>query len=180
MPKSLAEHLAEVRRAIPIGDRDAQASATAPITDHVDLSEYRPITPHEKAIVTTMLQSSGPAALAFVPQLEGMMVSPGCTCGCPSLYFAPPPDETRVDFPHRNIVSDMYGYTTEGTHNDAEDLVGLILRQAGGKLSGLEVYDFADRGKGQPYPLPIVETLYTAEPSALEPVLGDGGTDSRS
>jgi hypothetical protein len=162
MPKSLASLLSEVRRAIPVGDRDAQANATAPITDHVDLTDYRPITPQEKALLTAMLHSTTPPATAFLPQLEGMLVKSGCTCGCPSIDFAPPPDETRIAFPHQNIVSDMFGYTTEGPHNDAEHLVGLILWQAGGKLTSLEVYDFADRGLSEPYPLPILETLHAA------------------
>lgn len=160
MPKSLAEHLSEARRAIPVGDRDLQPNATAPINDHVDLSEYRPITSQERAILTAMLHNGGPKALAFLPQLEGMMVKSDCICGCPSIAFAPPPDETRIDFPHQNIVADMFGYTTEGPHNDAADLVGLILWQAGGKLTSLELYDFADRAEGEPYPLPILESLH--------------------
>lgn len=64
MPKSLAQHLSEVRRAIPVGDRDAQANTTAPITDHVDLTDYRPITPQEKAILTAMLQLEGATAIS--------------------------------------------------------------------------------------------------------------------
>jgi hypothetical protein len=70
MPKSLASLLSEVRRAIPVGDRDAQANATAPIRDHVDLTDYRPITPQEKALLTAMLHSTTPPATAFLPQLE--------------------------------------------------------------------------------------------------------------
>ncbi|MEZ2348161.1 hypothetical protein [Terriglobus sp. RCC_193] len=68
--RSLASLLSEVRRAIPVGDHEAQANATAPIKDHVDLSEYRPITPQEKSLLTAMLHGSGPATLAFLPQLE--------------------------------------------------------------------------------------------------------------
>ncbi|HEY9139215.1 MAG TPA: hypothetical protein VIM67_13155, partial [Terriglobus sp.] len=67
MPKSLASLLSEVRRAIPVGDRDAQANATAPITDHVDLTDYRSITPQEKALLTAMLHSATPPATAFLP-----------------------------------------------------------------------------------------------------------------
>jgi len=163
MHKSLAEHLSEVRRAIPVGDHAPQTNVTAPINDHVDLTDYRPITPQEKAIVTAMLHSSDPAALAFLPQLEGMLVIPNCTCGCPSITFAPPPDDTRIPFPHQNIVADMYGYANDMPPEANNGMMGLILWQAGGKLSGLEIYDLAGRPEGRPYPLPNVETIHTAE-----------------
>lgn len=163
MPKSLAEHLSEVRRATPVGDRDAQANATAPINDHVDLREYRPITPQEKTILTAMLHSSGPAAIAFLPQLEGMMVKNAeCPCGCPTLSFAPPPEELRISY-RANLVSEMYGYTTNGLTDVANIYVHIMLHQAGGKLRGLEVYDLAGNLENYTYPLPTPEALLTAE-----------------
>ncbi|SDF67212.1 hypothetical protein [Terriglobus roseus] len=178
MPKSLAEHLSEVRRAIPVGDRDAQANSTAPINDHVDLSQYRPITPQEKALLTAMLHSSGPEALAFLPQLEDMMVKHSeCTCGCPSLEFAPPPDETRTAYRYSNIVADMYGYANDVPPETNHGMMGLILWQAGGKLTGLEAYDLAGRPEGKPYPLPDLETIHTAEQTSTH---GPGAPGSRS
>jgi hypothetical protein len=48
MHRSLAEHLAEVRRAIPTKDRAplTEVEPTAPIT--TDLTEYRPLTSEER------------------------------------------------------------------------------------------------------------------------------------
>jgi hypothetical protein len=154
MPKSLADYLSEVRRAIPIGNNRSttDTKTTAPINDTVDLSKYRLLTPKEEAIIATMLNRGGLEVRNFLPQLEGMMVQSDCTCGCPSLAFAPPPDSTRVDLYRKNIVADMTGEASDG-------LVGLILWQAGGKLTALEAYDLA--GRDQPFELPMPETIAT-------------------
>jgi hypothetical protein len=80
------------------------------------------------------------------------MVQRGCTCGCPSLSFAPPPDSTRIDLYRQNIVADMTGEAVDG-------LVGLLLWQAGGKLTGLEAYDLAGRQDAAQYQLPRPETI---------------------
>ena len=141
-------------------DRDAQENATAPITDHVDLTDYRPITPQEKALLTAMLHSATPPATAFLPQLEGMLVTSNCTCGCPSLHFAPPPEGMRIHF-RANMVAEMFGYSTNGFTDTADIYVHLMLHQAGGKLTGLEAYDLAGRTDCQPYPLPIPATLHS-------------------
>ena len=158
MSKSLAEYLSEVRRAIPTGDRPKDEQSTGPINDTVDLSTYRLLAPQEKAVIEAMLNQCGPKEHAFLPQLEDMMVQRSCTCGCPSLAFAPPPDGTRIDLYHQNIVAEMTGEATDG-------LVGLILWQAGGKLTGLEAYDLAGREPPTPYELPRPETLATFSPT---------------
>jgi hypothetical protein len=152
MPKSLAELLAEVRRAIPAKGDPLDVHSTSPITDAVDLSTYRPLAPHEKAIIEVMLKQAGKKELAFLPQLEAMMVESGCTCGCPTISFAPPPEEQRIEFHGKNLVADMTGEAEEGQ-------VGLILWQAGGKLTGLEVYDLTGREESTSFGLPRLETL---------------------
>ena len=101
-----------------------------------------------------MLNQRGEEGNAFLPQLEGMLVQPNCRCGCPSLGFAPPPDDTRVDVIRQKIVCQMNGVARDG-------MVGLILWQAGGKLTGLEVYDF--EGRDQPFELPALDTLAPIE-----------------
>ena len=154
MSKSLAEYLSEVRRAIPTSDRQTDAQPTVPINDAVDLSTYRLLAPEEKAVIGAMLNQGGPKEHGFLSQLEDMMVQRSCTCGCPSLAFAPPPDDTRIDLYRQNIVAEMTGEATDG-------LVGLILWQAGGKLTGLEAYDLAGREPPTPYELPKPETLAT-------------------
>lgn len=152
MSKSLAEYLAEVRRAIPVEPSLADSGSTAPISEDVDLSTYRPLAEHERNVIAAMLRRSGPREQEFLPQLDGLMVQRGCTCGCPSLSFAPPPEGTRIDLHRQNIVVDMTGESVDG-------LVGLILWQAGGKLTGLEAYDLAGRQDATQYHLPKPETI---------------------
>ncbi|HTV10150.1 MAG TPA: hypothetical protein VMD97_13990 [Candidatus Aquilonibacter sp.] len=152
MSKSLAEYLAEVRRAIPAHGSPADTHSTAPINEDVDLSKYRPLELQEKAVIAAMLYQSGPKEQEFLTQLDGLMVQRGCTCGCPSLSFAPPPEGTRVNLYRQNIVADMTGEA-------GDSLVGLILWQAGGKLTGLEAYDLAGRDPTTPYELPKPETI---------------------
>ncbi len=152
MSKSLAEHLAEVRRAIPVGAGIADARSTAPINQEVDLSTYRPLEEQGRAVIAAMLRQSGPKEQEFLSQLNGLLVQRGCTCGCPSLSFAPPPDGTRIDLYRQNIVADMTGEAVDG-------LVGLLLWQAGGKLTGLEAYDLAGRPDATQYRLPEPETI---------------------
>lgn len=178
MSKSLAEHLAEVRRAIPTGTGKTQANATKPVDEQVDLSEYRPISAHERSILTSLLQSSGPEATAFLPQLEGMMVQSSCTCGCPTISLAVAEHHARTPF-RRNIVADMLGEASDGT-------VGLLVFQARGKLTCLEVYDLA--GREGPFGLPNADTIYPFttsrdEPTksgASEPVLSESRADTQS
>ena len=98
-----------------------------------------------------MLERSDPKESGFLSHLEDMMVRSSCTCGCPSLAFAPPPEGKRIDSHRQNIVAEMTGEASDGT-------VGLILWQAGGKLAGLEAYDLAGREPRAPYELPKSET----------------------
>ena len=146
MSKSLAEYLAEVRHAIPVEADLADARSTAPIDKKVDLSTYRPPEERERAVIAAMLRQSGPREQQFLSQLDGLMVQRGCTCGCPSLSFAAPLDGTRIDLYQKNIVADMTGEAVDG-------LVGLLLWQAGGKLTGLEAYDLAGRQDRTQYQL---------------------------
>lgn len=112
------------------------------------------MTPQEKDLITVMLNQSDGTALDFLPQLEGMSVQSNCSCGCPSITFAPPPESSRlVGARLSNIVFEMIGQAGERT-------LGLILWQAGGKLSGLEVYDFA--GSDGPFQLPRFDSLTAA------------------
>jgi hypothetical protein len=154
MSKSLANYLSEVRRAIPVREirHDPKAETTAPITDEVDISKYRLVTSAEKTVIRIMLEQAGSKANGFLSQLEDMMVRSSCTCGCPSLAFAPPPESKRIDLYRQNIVAEMMGEASDGT-------VGLILWQAGGKLTGIEAYDLAGREPPTPYELPRSDTL---------------------
>lgn len=150
MRKSLAEHLAEVRRAIPTRGREASADeqATACIQGP-DLSNYRPLSSEERDFLTHLLQNAEPDATAFLPQLEGMLAQASCTCGCPTISLAVAQHHPPV--PYRNrFVADMVG-------GSADAMVGILLIQAGGKLLELEVYAFGDITG--PFGLPEPKTL---------------------
>ena len=150
MPKSLAEHLAEVRRAIPTREREAGADeqATASIQGP-DLSNYRPLTPEEKAFLTYLLQHAEPDATAFLPQLDYMRAQPSCTCGCPTISLGVDQGHRSVSYPVRK-VADVIGGTEDYP-------LGVMLFQAGGKLVELEVYAFGNITG--PFELPSPETL---------------------
>lgn len=72
--------------------------------------------------------------------------------GCPSLDFDPPPDERRINLYSQRIIADMTGEAVDV-------LVGLILWQAAGKLTGLEAYDLAGREAPTQYQLPKPERI---------------------
>ena len=154
MPKSLAEHLAEVRRAIPTRERErgADEQATAP-SQGPDLSKYRPLTPEEKAFLTYLLQHAQPDATAFLPQLEGMLAYPSCTCGCPSIDLAVAPGHAPILYPKKFVVDVLGGMEAFP--------IGAMLAQADGRLSYLEVYSLI--GNEGPFGLPAVETLRSFE-----------------
>ena len=149
MPKSLDEQLAEVRRAIPAKDRSPQTSSqdTAPI--HDDFSAYRPITPQEHAFLTALLHLAQPDATTFLPQLEGIRALPNCTCGCPSMRLGVSPEQTPVCYPNRFVY--------DGTAGTKDDPLGIILFQAGGKLTELEIYAMGHITG--PFGFPPLETI---------------------
>jgi hypothetical protein len=159
MHRSLAEYLAEARRAIPVKDHSVPTGTapTAPITD--DLTAYRPLTSEERSFLMWLLEHGVPGATAFLPQLEGMLVKNSCTCGCPSISLHVERDDKLVESPYL-MLADQIG-TVEN------QLVGVILRQEGGRLVDLELYDL--EGLDRKFGLPDVSTLHLFKPASSGP-----------
>ena len=109
----------------------------------------RPLSDEEHAIAEWLLRNAEPPALDFLPQLKVARVTGRCSCGCPTVDLTIPQDLPREKYRRSPIA--------EGTGYVGPDMVGLMLFQAGGHLTCLEVYDLSDIS--HPYPLPALATL---------------------
>ncbi|MBB5316697.1 hypothetical protein [Tunturibacter empetritectus] len=96
----------------------------------------RPLTLEEQSLIEWLLLHGEPSASEFLPQLEAAHVYCGCSCGCPTINI-----EVPVSIPAAHAQSNILADFVAGTD---ENPVGVILFQAGGRLSGLEVYAFGD------------------------------------
>jgi hypothetical protein len=116
------------------------------------LSADRSLSSEEKAIAEHLLRyAAPPEALAFLSQINHARVTGRCSCGCPTVDLTVPPDFRVVDPPPNRPLADATGRVNG-------KLVGVMLFQNCGLLSGLEVYrleDFSD----DPFGLPAVDTI---------------------
>ncbi len=150
--RSLSDYLAEVHRGIPSPNvtPPLQQDMTAPIAE--DLSNFRMLSAEESALLTWLLEHGVEGSDQFLCQLPFMKAEPSCSCGCPSLalrvigHVPPILNQPRM-------IADYLG-KVDGK------LVGLILWNAGGQLSELEVYDL--EGVDRTFGLPAIETLEKA------------------
>ena len=105
----------------------------------------RQLTHHERHLVRWMLEHGSPEAVAFLPQLDEVEVTPWkCDCGCASINFQirgrPEPSPTV-----HPIADFMFG--------NGDMLSGIFVYESDGMLSGLEVYGMAgDAPKWLPQP----------------------------
>ena len=113
------------------------------------ISLDRPISSEERAIAEWLLLHSIPTALSFLPQLEGARVIGQCNCGCPTVDLRVA-DGTRPAQPQDNLVGEATGEVNG-------KMVGVMLRQSGGHLACLEIYDLSD--VEHPYGLPELKSL---------------------
>ncbi|GJG88878.1 hypothetical protein tb265_40590 [Gemmatimonadetes bacterium T265] len=115
----------------------------------------RPLSAPERDLIGRMLDYAFDpgASAALREQLAALRVVARCTCGCPSLFFDPPPDQAGA---RREMVADLYGATPEG------HAVGLLLWAVAGGLEYLEVYTL---GVWPPYSLPVAVTVTPEYPS---------------
>lgn len=116
------------------------------------LPENRPATAQERSLIEWLLHQGNPGSEGFLQQVESLLVTSKCACGCPTVYFSREGEPTHSDAEH--ILADFLATV------DGED-VGVILFQRGGRLSSLEVYSQA--GTDKPFGLPEIETLYSWE-----------------
>jgi hypothetical protein len=109
----------------------------------------RPISPEERAIAEWILHHSKPAAISFLPQLDGARVTGQCSCGCPAV------DLRVAEGTSSAQTQDNPGGEALAEVNGA--MVGVMLLQRDGYIVCLEVYDLSDIH--HPYGLPEVKSL---------------------
>jgi hypothetical protein len=112
-------------------------------------NDLRPLTPRELELLVWMLENGKPEARAFFPQLQGILVTSSCACGCPSIGLSVRPEHAPAYTSERILVS---------AHSDSEkSCVGLILWPENGKLADLEVWEVGIDER--PYDLPAIDSL---------------------
>lgn len=88
------------------------------------MSDRRPLTVREREALVAMLGIDVPGIDELRAQVDGLQVSGGCDCGCPTIYFAHPDTS-----PGSNHLAD-------GSLADTND--GLLLFTSGPYLDSLE------------------------------------------
>jgi hypothetical protein len=112
-------------------------------------NDLRAPTPCELELLRWMLEHGRPEARAFLPQLEGILVSADCECGCPSLKLSIPTEQSPVVFAERILV--------QAASEMQNSCIGLILWAESGKLADFEVWEAGIDER--PYDLPALDTL---------------------
>jgi hypothetical protein len=110
-------------------------------------SAQRALAADEIALLRALLEKGDHEE--FLPQLEVACVTGGCSCGCPTVGIAVP-ENTAVRTAAPKILVDVLG-DVEGR------MVGVLVFQAGGMLSELEVYDIC--GVDGKFGLPAIESI---------------------
>ena len=114
----------------------------------------RPLNPDEREFLVYLLNKFVPNPENYLSQLERVVVVGQCACGCPSIDMwkageEPAPGERSHVF-----------WSGSGT-NAVGELVGLLLWQTDGMLSGLEIFPCSDeRDCG----LPCLESIEQSPP----------------
>jgi hypothetical protein len=125
------------------------------------LPQDRPLTPEECRLAEHLLRDAGAhGAAAFIPQLARAHVTGQCSCGCPTVYLAVPPDLRVSEPPTDRLLADATG-RVDGK------MVGAMIFQKGGLLTVLEIYrieDVSDNAFGLP-PIETIERLVWHPPT---------------
>jgi len=108
----------------------------------------RPLTIQERDLVRWLIEHAHKNAEHLLPQVERLTVAGKCNCGCPTVDFAL--DGELVNRKGERMISDWLA-EVDG------DPVGVMLFEANGKISTLEVYSCA--GSEKPFGLPAIESI---------------------
>jgi hypothetical protein len=108
------------------------------------IPQNRPLSPEELSLVSWLIAHGTPEAQNYAPQIEGLRVTSGCSCGCPTIDFYSSKGASA-------IVADFYGVTAENV------AVGVILHIRDGRISEMEIYPLAQHDR--PFGLPKTDTL---------------------
>jgi hypothetical protein len=109
----------------------------------------RPLLENEKILLLWLLQNGPIRAQSYIPQVEWVVVTGECNCGCPTIDLqingTPINDESK----HRVLV-DGEGKSPEGIQ------IGLIVFVDGGRLTSLELYNYGDSAR---FSLPLLSDV---------------------
>jgi hypothetical protein len=105
----------------------------------------RVLTNDERTFVERLLSIGGLSSSSFALQVESLRVVSRCDCGCPTVDFISV-DAGDAKAGRPGILVDAYARTRDG------DVVGAILWEKDGNLSGLELYSMAADPKELPDP----------------------------
>jgi hypothetical protein len=118
----------------------------------------RPLTSEELALLNWLLEHGLPEAKTFAPQVEKILATPWCDCGCPSISLHVD-EEAPLGACSTTVISDVVGKTSEGKR------IGVLLFQKDGKLTLLESY-LLDIIEGH-WDFPVFNSLQTWESSGI-------------
>ncbi len=121
-------------------------------TSHMS-TDLRAPTTREMELFRWLLVHGRSEVLAFLPQLEGILVSAYCKCGCPSLTLSVRAEHPPVPFAKQIIV--------QAVSEMESSCIGLMLWTKDGKLADFEVWEAGIDGR--PYELPDAKTLRITE-----------------
>jgi hypothetical protein len=117
------------------------------MADHaaISISENRPLTQEEAALVKWLLEHGTDEARALLPQLDRARVVSRCSCGCTSVDFS---IDGKVTSPKSgmSVVSDYRWNSPEGY------LFGVFAYAREGLLSGIDLWSIDGRATASRLP----------------------------
>jgi hypothetical protein len=114
------------------------------------ISDVRPLSADERALLEWLLRHGIPAAEQYLDQLDRVTVVSRCSCGCPTIDLAVDGNTAPMSA-GSDILADFEARPPEG------GLIGILLHVRIGLLSELEVYSIS--GEQQPTSLPRIQDI---------------------
>jgi hypothetical protein len=116
----------------------------------------RPLEEAELNLLLWMFDHGSDDLRTFRSQLEGILASPWCDCGCPSIRLQVAEEVALGKDFNQRVIGDFAGRTAKG------ELVGVLLFQRDRKLELLEIYSIDGLVEGK-FGLPTLESLKMLE-----------------
>lgn len=117
------------------------------------VTDARPLTANEQALVDALLTPEFPGAEALREQAKALLARPGCTCGCGTIDLLPQGD------PPRSTTTNPAPSEGRVRNATGEDVGGLLLFIRHGLLESLEIYSH-----DEPLPLPLLVDVEFVRP----------------
>ena len=114
------------------------------------ISDVRPLTSDEKALLEWLLNHGTQEAPPFIEQLPAVTVVSRCGCGCPTIDLAVDGRAAPLSIPS-TILADAEGVSPEGIR------IGAIVHGREGLISELEIYSLA--GGEEKFSLPRIDAF---------------------